>query len=122
MLRLGKTDEIEKQFNEGYLRFSCPANWINYARIDKSGITDHYEGIFGHVKKDDPKLSSPEKSGLTKQDFDALWKNEGPDNTVFVRYLFSTLVPTLCFYSLPVDILLKTSVSKEIVSWGLEPT
>jgi hypothetical protein len=36
MLRLGKTDEIEKQYNEGYLRFSCAANWINYARINPS--------------------------------------------------------------------------------------
>ena len=52
MLRVGKTEEIEKQYNEGYLRFSCPANWINYAKIQPPGIADKYEAVFAHVKRD----------------------------------------------------------------------
>ena len=56
MLRIGKTEEIEKQYNEGYLRFSCPANWINYAKIQPPGIADKYEAVFAHVKRDDPRL------------------------------------------------------------------
>ena len=56
MLRIGKTEEIERQFNEGYLRFSCPANWINYAKIQPPGIADKYEAVFAHVKRDDRRL------------------------------------------------------------------
>lgn len=102
MLRLGKTEEIEKQFNEGYLRFSCPANWINYARHDSSGVSDIYEGVFAHVRKNDRRLISPEACGLTKEEYDSLWVEEGTGDTLFLRYLFSTTVPTICFYSIPV--------------------
>ena len=56
MLRIDKSEEIEKQYNEGYLRFSCPANWINYAKIQPPGIADKYEAVFAHVKRDDPRL------------------------------------------------------------------
>ena len=55
-MRLGKTEEIERQFNEGYVRFSCPANWINYAKMQPTGIADRLEAIFVHVKKDDPRF------------------------------------------------------------------
>ena len=56
MIRIDKTEVIEKQYNEGYLRFSCPANWINYAKIQPPGIADKYEAVFAHVKRDDPRL------------------------------------------------------------------
>ena len=100
MLRLGKTGEIEKQYNEGYLRFSCPANWINYANTHPDGIADGYEGVFAHVKKDDPLLSTPGDDGVPLNKYRSLWCNEGPDDTLFVRYVFSCLVPTICFYSI----------------------
>ena len=51
MIRVGKTEEMEKQYNEGYLRFSCPANWINYAKIQPPGIADKFEAVFAHVKR-----------------------------------------------------------------------
>lgn len=100
MLRLGKTAEIEKQFNEGYLRFSCPANWINYANNHPDGVADKYEGIFAHVKKDDPRLSTPGDDGVPLNKYRSLWNDEGPDGTLYVRYIFSCLVPTICFYSI----------------------
>ena len=100
MLRLGKTEEIEKQFNEGYLRFSCPANWINYAINHPDGIADKYEGVFAHVKKNDPRLSTPGDDGVPLNKYHSLWNDEGPDDTLYVRYVFSCLVPAICFYSI----------------------
>ena len=43
---------ILDEYNEGYLRFSCPANWINYAKIQPPGIADKFEAVFAHVKRD----------------------------------------------------------------------
>ena len=43
MLRIGKTKKIEEQFNEGFLWFGCPANWIDLAKMDKTGKADKYE-------------------------------------------------------------------------------
>lgn len=100
MLRLGKTEDIEKQFNEGYLRFSCPANWINYANTHPDGIADKYEGVFAHVKKDSPLLSTPGDDGVPLNKYRSLWNSEGPDDTLYVRYVFSCLVPAICFYSI----------------------
>jgi hypothetical protein len=100
MLRLGKTEEIEKQFYEGYLRFGCPANWINYANIRPEGIADKYEGVFAHVKNNDPLLSALGDDGVPLNRYRSLWNDEGPDNTLYVRYIFSCLVPTICFYSI----------------------
>lgn len=56
MIRIGRTEEIEKQYRECYIRFSCPANWINYANNHAPGIADKYEAIFAHVDKFDPRL------------------------------------------------------------------
>ena len=45
MLRVGTTEEIERQFKEGYLRFGCAANWIMYAKSQPPGIPDRYEAL-----------------------------------------------------------------------------
>ena len=108
MLRLGKTKEIEKQYNEGYLRFSCAANWINYARINPSiGVADKYEGVFAHVKRDDPRLATLGDDGVPLNSGRSLWCDKGPDDTLYVRYAFSCLVPAICFYSLDVKDVVK---------------
>ena len=102
MLRLGSTEEIEKQFNEGYIRFSCPANWINYARHNAPGIADKFEAVFAHVKRDDPRLATKGDDGVPLNKYRSLWNDEGPDDTLYVRYVFSTLVPAVCFYSIDI--------------------
>ena len=30
-MRAGKTEEIMDSYKNNYLKFGCPANWINYA-------------------------------------------------------------------------------------------
>ena len=102
MLRLGKTEEIEKQYNEGYLRFSCAANWINYANTHPDGIADKYEGVFAHVKRNDPRLATPGDDGVLLNSGRSLWNEYCEDGTLYVRYVFSCLVPAICFYSIDV--------------------
>lgn len=100
MIRLGKTEEIEKQYNEGYLRFSCPANWVNYARLQPPGVADRFEAVFAHVKKDDPWFGMICDDGYPLNYARSLWNDYEPDGTVYARYVFSALVPAVCFFSI----------------------
>lgn len=100
MIRLDKTEEIEKQYNEGYLRFGCPANWINYARLQPPGVADRYEAVFAHVRKDDERFGMICDDGYPLNYNRSLWDDEELDGMVYARYTYSTLVPTICFYSL----------------------
>ena len=105
MIRIGRTEEIEKQYRECYIRFSCPANWINYANNHAPGIADKFEAIFAHVDKFDPRLWMTCSDGAPL--YGALWRSENSDGTVYARYLYSCLVPTVCFYSLGISKLAK---------------
>ena len=102
MLRIGKTEDIERQYEEGYLKFSCPGTWIMYAKKNHDdGIADKYEAIFAHVKRDDPRLlkacnNDPANMALS------LWCEAGSDDTIYARYVYSCLVPSVCFYSIAV--------------------
>lgn len=99
MLRIGKTKKIEEQFNEGFLWFGCPANWIDYAKKDSSGIADRYEVVFAHVPKDDPRIKEL-GGGDPFNQFFGFWNEEGPDDTVYLRNIVTCLVPAVCFYSI----------------------
>ena len=101
MLRIGKTEEIERQFNEGYLRFGCAANWIMYAKSQPPGIADKYEAIFAHINKDDPRLSEECHHDAINLAFSYLYE-EGPNDTLYVRYTYACLVPAICFYSIDI--------------------
>lgn len=114
MLHLGKTEEIDKQFKEGYLRFSCPANWINYAKKQAPGIADRYEAIFAHVKKNDPRFGMICDDGYPLNYSRSLWNDYEPDGTVYARYLLSTLVPAICFYSISI----KDAARHFGINWG----
>ena len=95
MLRIGKTDEIERQYEEGYLRFSCPGNWIMYAKKNhEDGIADRYEAIFAHVKKDYPRLLEAFYNDPAEMAW-SLWSEAGTDDTIYARYVHSCLVPTV---------------------------
>ena len=100
MIRIGETDKIERQFNEGYLRFGCPANWINYAeKYPDSGTADRFEAVFAHVKKDDPRIIEL-GGGDPFNQFFGFWNEEGPDDTVYLRNVAACLVPAICFFSI----------------------
>ena len=84
MLRIGKTEGIEKQYNNCFLNFGCPANWIDLAKKDTTGKADKYEAVFAHVKKDDPRLLELGGGDEYNRAF-GYWYDEGPEDTVFVR-------------------------------------
>ncbi len=101
MLRLGKTANIHQQYEECRLTFGCPANWIRYAKQDSRGIADEYEAIWGHVRKNDPRLSQICDDGAPLNSSRSLWTSEDRKNNdyIYVRYIYFCLTPSLCFYS-----------------------
>lgn len=115
LIRIGKTDEIMTQFNDGFIEFGCPANWITYAKNDCSGIADKYEAIIGHVHNDDPRLSVLGDDGIPLNMFRSLWMDDCGDGKVFVRYLIHCLIPTLCLFSIPVNRLAKNRINSNDV-------
>ncbi len=102
MLRIGSTKTIEQQYENCSLKFGCPANWINYADQHADGIADKFEAVFAHVRKDDPRLSMICDDGVPLNRYRSLWDDDGPNNTIYARYIYSCLVPAICFYSLKV--------------------
>ena len=38
LIRVGSTEKILDQYENRYLRFGCPANWINYANMPQDGM------------------------------------------------------------------------------------
>ena len=99
MLRIGKTKVIEEQFNNCYLNFCCPANWIDLAQKDMTGTADKYEAVFAHVKKGDPRIEKLSRGNITNLVL-GYWFDEGPDDTVYIRDVQMCLKPMLCVYSL----------------------
>ena len=103
LLRIGETTELCKQYENGYLKFGCPANWIDYAKKADDGIADRYEALIGHVKKDDPRLWVLGDDGVPLNMFRSLWLDETSDGWVYVRYIYHCLTPAICFFSIPVS-------------------
>ena len=100
-IRIDQTDTIRKQYYDNEVVFGCPANWIDYARCHVDGIADKYEAICGHVRKNDPRLSTICDDGIPLNAFRSLWNEEGPN------YIYDCLTPTICFYSIDVKETLK---------------
>lgn len=98
MLRIGKTNVIKEQFNNCYLNFGCPANWIDLAKTDSTGKADKYEAVFAHVKKVAPRIEELSRGDITNLVL-GYWFDEGPEDTVYIRDVRMCLVPTLCVYS-----------------------
>ncbi len=116
LIRVDRTNRIKEQYKENCVVFGCPANWIDYARKHADGIADKYEAICGHVRKDDPRLSMICDDGVPLNAFRSLWNEEGPDNTIYVRYIYDCLTPTICFYSVNVKNVLKTKTPQVIIN------
>lgn len=116
LMRIDKTDKIQKQIKEGFVTFGCPANWIDYAKKHEDGIADKYEAICGHVAKDDFRLSMLGSDGIPLNSFRSFWYEEGPLNTVYVRYIYHCLTPALCFYSVQLKDTVKRTTTPLIIS------
>lgn len=100
LLRVGLKEEITELFNKKIIRFSCPENWINYAKHFKDRrIGDELECVFARLSKEDKTIykmypgypGQPELNGTVKQDLE--------DGTVCYSWKLFTQIPTICFYS-----------------------
>lgn len=125
MLRLGKTVNIHRQYEECRLTFGCPANWIRYAKHDATGIADEYEAILGHVSRSDERLSQICDDGAPLNSSNSLWETDDSNNNelIFVRYIYSCLTPTICFYSRKIKeevIKLEQEIGHEINSYEID--
>ena len=99
LIRVDCKERIRKQYSEGFLEFGCPANWIQFADTHADGIADKFEAICGHVERTDERLSMICDDGVPLNAFRSLWNEELDDGTVFVRYIYHCLTPTICFFS-----------------------
>lgn len=50
MLRIGKTEGIEEQYNNCFLKFGCPANWIDLAKQNGYNVTDYSRQVVRQLK------------------------------------------------------------------------
>lgn len=105
-MRAGKTEEIMDGYKNNYLKFGCPANWINYAlKCANDTIGDVCECVFANVKDNDPRINSlTDKYGKPMGDHLLILNNE-KTHTSLLRYVPIILRPTMCFYSFKYELL-----------------
>lgn len=99
LMRIGSKEKIEHCYQEKKLAFGCAANWADYAKSGNYVTGDQLECIFAHVRNDDPRLSDLRDShGLPMGNHVEILKRID-DQTSFLRYTPTLMVPALCFFS-----------------------
>lgn len=100
LFRVGEEDSIKNNYDNNFIEFGCAANWIDYSLKNKdSAIGDYYECIFGHLKAGDGRLKVSDAHGYEMRD-NLFMLYDGKDNSYYLRYMPTILMPALCFYSL----------------------
>lgn len=99
LMRVGSKETLERCYREKKLAFSCAANWVDYAQNGNSVTGDYLECIFAHVNNDDPRLSDLRDShGLPMGNHIEILRRSD-DQTSYLRYTLTLMVPALCFFS-----------------------
>ena len=99
LMRVGSKERLERCYREKKLEFSCAANWVDYAQNGNSVTGDYLECIFAHVNNDDPRLSDLRDShGLPMGNHIEILRRSD-DQTSYLRYTPTLMVPALCFFS-----------------------
>lgn len=99
LMRVGSKERLEKCYREKKLEFSCAANWVDYAQNGNSVTGDYLECIFAHVNNDDPRLSDlRDFHGLPLGNHIEILRRSD-DQTSYLRYTPTLMVPALCFFS-----------------------
>lgn len=103
LLRIGKTEDIERVYNSKKITFGCAANWIDYANTaQNSTIGDSLEAVFAREKFPCDISKIKDRNGLSLQkQIHINHKNNNP--YCFLHYKPVLAVPVLCFYSLNVQ-------------------
>ena len=100
MLRVGRTEQMQLEFEKGELTFSCAANWINKALgpYNDGSISDMYECVFAHLKDNNKPIKIKDSHGMPMGDNLLEFKNQS-DGTCWLRFVPTILTPALCFYA-----------------------
>ena len=118
LMRVGKTEEIQRCYDENILSFGCAANWLDYSLKQNNQITgDPFEGAFAHILINDLHTDTiKDVKGNPMGDHLHILKL--PDNTCLLRYIPTILVPVLCFYTFNVGKIRKIMDQKgSATSW-----
>lgn len=108
LMRVDSPENIDRDFYQNRLTFSCPANWLDYAlKQNDETIGDRYECIFAHLDaSDERRLNVKNSHGELLQDQYSITCKS--DNTVLLRLETTILTPALCFWSLPLQKILSS--------------
>ena len=70
LMRVDSPENIDRDFYQNRLTFSCPANWLDYAlKQNDETIGDRYECIFAHLDaSDERRLNVKNSHGELLQD------------------------------------------------------
>lgn len=100
LIRVGQTKALLDQYNNSYIKFGCPANWISYnATHNNSTIGDPYECVFARVNKNFPfKLIKDKRGNPIGRNLLIISSRE--DDTVYLAFQPTILMPTLCLFNL----------------------
>lgn len=105
-MRAGKTEEIMDGYNNDYIKFTCPANWIDYAlKYGNEIIGDMYDCSFANTRE---KYNCcvqrlTDRDGILMMDEILTLKD---NRTAFYHHYYKHKIskPTLCYYTFKYDI------------------
>lgn len=103
-LRVGNTKDVYDLYHANQMRFSCPANWLDYAiKKGDQSTGDYQECVYAHLKKDDPRVCSQTDVKGNPMGENLLITCSKNSNDCWLRYMPTILMPTACFFSFNMD-------------------
>lgn len=99
IMRINKTPKMLDEYDNKYIMFSCPANWINYYELyGNDSIGDGYECSYAHLIKGDPRIKEFDCYGKSMQNNIIEKSDKKNNNAVYLIHEAVALTPALCFY------------------------
>ncbi len=100
LLRIGASEKIQKDYDSKQVTFSCAANWIDYAdKCNNLTTGDYLEGVFAHVVYPFDFNSLKDRYGISLKN-ELIIKSYDNNNSFYLRYEPTILMPVLCFYGI----------------------
>ena len=100
ILRVDDYREISELYKNNKIKFSCPANWCNYADSQKDNfIGDQLECVFAHLKPDDYRIPDIESLGDTIRRLE-----DDHDGSYYYQYTPILVTPSFCFFQYDVEL------------------
>lgn len=101
LLRVDSLENIKSSYENQTLRFSCAANWIDYAKKGNTSIGDHLECTFAHFpKNDDTQFFDSHGHPMGNH---LMVTEDQRDGSKYVCLIPSLLIPSMCFYTVNLE-------------------